>query len=129
MFRIIGRAPSSFHLAVLQSIYMQTKKPPLCRQKEFVFSLGLQWEFFFRHTALIGQLNRSCACVFLIGLFRSTTGYIFFIVFFRTLILTFYALGSVKQKAFSICRKMFAFFKATFNFCTAKKSFTLTFLK
>ena len=43
MFRIIGRARSSFHLAVLESIYIQTKKPPLCRQKEFVFSLGLQW--------------------------------------------------------------------------------------
>ena len=43
MFRIIGRARSSFHLAVLESIYKQTKKSPLCRQKEFVFSLGLQW--------------------------------------------------------------------------------------
>ena len=43
MFRIIVRARSSFHLAVLESIYIQTKKPPLCRQKEFVFSLGLHW--------------------------------------------------------------------------------------
>ena len=43
MFRIIGRAQSSFHLAVLELIYIQTKRPPLCRQKEFVFSLGLQW--------------------------------------------------------------------------------------
>ena len=43
MFRIIGRARSSFHLAVLESIYIQTKKLPLCRQKEFFFSLGLQW--------------------------------------------------------------------------------------
>ena len=43
MFRIIGRARSSFYLAVLESIYIQTKKPPLCRQKEFVSSLGLQW--------------------------------------------------------------------------------------
>ena len=42
MFRIIGRARSSFHLAVLESIYIQ-KKPPLCRQKELIISLGLQW--------------------------------------------------------------------------------------
>ena len=42
MFQIIGRAQASFHLAVLESIYIQTKKPPLCRQKEFIFSLGLQ---------------------------------------------------------------------------------------
>ena len=42
MFRIISRARSSFHLAVLESIYIQTKKLPLCRQ-EFVFSFGLQW--------------------------------------------------------------------------------------
>ena len=100
MFRIIGRARSSFHLAVLESIYIQTKKPPLYRQKEFVFSLGLHWEFFFRHAALIGQLYRFCACVFLIGPFRPTNGYIFFIVFFRTLILTFYALRSVRRKSF-----------------------------
>ena len=33
-----------------------TKKPPLCRQMEFVFSLGLQWKFFSRHAALIDQL-------------------------------------------------------------------------
>ena len=43
MFQIIGSARSSFHLAVLESIYIQTKKPPLRRQKEVVFSLGLQW--------------------------------------------------------------------------------------
>ena len=43
IFWIIGRAWSSFHLAVLESIYIQTKKPTLGRQKEFVFCLGLQW--------------------------------------------------------------------------------------
>ena len=90
---------------------MQTKKPPLCRQKEFVLSLGLQWYFFFRHAALIGQLYRSCACVFLIGLFRSTTGYIFFIVFFQTLILTFYALKSVRRKSFKYVVKCLLFSK------------------
>ena len=35
-----------------------------------------------KHAALIGQLYRSCACVFLIGLFRPTTGYISFIASF-----------------------------------------------
>ena len=43
MFRIIGKARSSFHLAVLESVYISTKKPLLCRQKEFVFTLGLHW--------------------------------------------------------------------------------------
>ena len=43
MFRIIGKARSSFHLAVLESIYISSKKPLLCRQKEFVFTLGLHW--------------------------------------------------------------------------------------
>ena len=43
MFRIIGKARSSFHLAALESIYISTKKPLLCRQKEFVFTLGLHW--------------------------------------------------------------------------------------
>ena len=36
---------------------------------------------FLRHAALIGQLYRSFACVFLIRLFRSTTWFICFIVF------------------------------------------------
>ena len=41
--RIIGKARSSFNLVVLESIYISTKKPLLCRQKEFVFTLGLHW--------------------------------------------------------------------------------------
>ena len=40
-FWIIGQARSSFHLSVLESIYMKTQNPVLCRQKGIVFSLGL----------------------------------------------------------------------------------------
>ena len=40
-FRIIGQARSSFHLGVLESVYIKTQNPVLCRQKEIVFSLGL----------------------------------------------------------------------------------------
>ena len=40
-FRIIGQARSSFHLSVLESVYIKTQNPVLCRQKEFVFALGL----------------------------------------------------------------------------------------
>ena len=40
-FRKIGQARSSFHLGVLESVYIKTQNPVLCRQKEFVFSLGL----------------------------------------------------------------------------------------
>ena len=40
-FRIIGQARSSFHLGVLESVYITTQNPVLCRQKEFVFSLKL----------------------------------------------------------------------------------------
>ena len=40
-FRIIGQARSSFHLGVLESVYISMENPILCRQKEFVFSLGL----------------------------------------------------------------------------------------
>ena len=36
-FRIIGQARSSFHLSVLESVYIKTQNPVLCRQKEFVF--------------------------------------------------------------------------------------------
>ena len=44
LFRIIGKALSLFHLALLESIYISTKKPLLYRQKEFVFTLGLHWQ-------------------------------------------------------------------------------------
>ena len=40
-FRIIGQARSSFHLGVLESVYVKTQNPVLCKQQEFVFSLGL----------------------------------------------------------------------------------------
>ena len=40
-FRIIGQARSSFHLGVLESVYIKTQNPVLCKQKEFVFSLKL----------------------------------------------------------------------------------------
>ena len=40
-FRVIEQARSSFHLSVLESVYIQTQNPVLCKQKEFIFSLGL----------------------------------------------------------------------------------------
>ena len=45
-FRIIGQARSSFHLGVLESVYIKTQNQS-CADKEFVFSLKLfnkqQW--------------------------------------------------------------------------------------
>ena len=32
-FRIIGKARSSFHLSVLESVYIKTQNPVLCRKK------------------------------------------------------------------------------------------------
>ena len=40
-FRIFGKASSSFHLRVLEPVYIKSENPVLCRQKELVFSLGL----------------------------------------------------------------------------------------
>ena len=39
--RIIGQVRSSFHLGVLESVYIKTQNPVLCRQKDLVFSLRL----------------------------------------------------------------------------------------
>ena len=39
--RIIGQARLSFHLRVLESVYIKTQNLVLCRQKGFAFSLGL----------------------------------------------------------------------------------------
>ena len=40
-FRIIGQARSSFHLSVLESVYIKIQNPILCKQKDFIFSLGI----------------------------------------------------------------------------------------
>ena len=40
-FLIIGQARSSFHLGVLESVYIKAQNPELCKQKEFNFPLGL----------------------------------------------------------------------------------------
>lgn len=40
-FTVLVRARSEFHLSVMESINIQTMQPPLCRQKNFVYSTVL----------------------------------------------------------------------------------------
>ena len=40
-FRIIGEVRSFFHLSVLESVCVKIQNPVLCKQKEFIFSLGI----------------------------------------------------------------------------------------
>ena len=40
-FRILARGRSSFHLSILESIFIKTSNPDLCRQKEFVYCLKI----------------------------------------------------------------------------------------
>ena len=45
-FRIIGQARSSFHLGVLESVYIKTQNPVVCKQKSSFFHLdssSKQW--------------------------------------------------------------------------------------
>ena len=55
-FRIIGQARSSLHLYVLESVYIKIQNPVLCKEKEFIFSLGT-----FKSTMVIGQIGHSWA--------------------------------------------------------------------
>ena len=41
-FRITGQARSSFHLSVLELVYIKTQNPVLCKQNELIFALGIQ---------------------------------------------------------------------------------------
>ena len=36
-----GQGRSSFHLSVLESVYIKTQNPVLCKQKDFILSLGI----------------------------------------------------------------------------------------
>ena len=40
-FSIFAAARSSFHLNLLEAAYIKTRRPVLCRQKEFVYALKL----------------------------------------------------------------------------------------
>ena len=40
-FKILTTARSQFHLSLLEVVYISRKKPDLCRQKQFVFTLQL----------------------------------------------------------------------------------------
>ena len=40
-FTFISRGRNVYHLSILESIYITTRAPILCRQKEFVYKLGL----------------------------------------------------------------------------------------
>ena len=39
IFGLLGK--QDFHLSGLESVYIKTQNPVLCKKKEFVFSLGL----------------------------------------------------------------------------------------
>ena len=40
-FSILARGRSSFHLSALEAIFIVSLNPPLCKQKEFVYSLKI----------------------------------------------------------------------------------------
>ena len=40
-FSILAKARFMFHLSVLEATYIKMRKPILCRQKEFVYSLQI----------------------------------------------------------------------------------------
>ncbi|MEL7308443.1 MAG: reverse transcriptase domain-containing protein [Pseudomonadota bacterium] len=42
-FSILASCPFSFSLRILESLFIRRRKPPLCVQKEFVYSLSLPW--------------------------------------------------------------------------------------
>ena len=53
-FRIIGQARWSFHLNGLESVYIKIQNPVLCKQKDFIFSLGI-----FKQILVTGLIDHS----------------------------------------------------------------------
>jgi hypothetical protein len=41
MFKILARGRNQFHLKILESLFIRTKKPVLCRQKQYVYKTRL----------------------------------------------------------------------------------------
>ena len=42
-FTVLASSPSAFTLRILEAIFILRKKPPLCKQKEFVYTVQLHW--------------------------------------------------------------------------------------
>ena len=40
-FTILSFGHSSFYLSALEAVYMKSRKPNLCRQKEFIYNLKI----------------------------------------------------------------------------------------
>ena len=52
--RLCKNNNSKINLSVLESVYIMTQNPLLCKQKEFIFSLGI-----FKQTMVIGLIGHS----------------------------------------------------------------------
>ena len=55
-FSILAKARSMFHLSILEATYIKIRKPILCRQKEFVYSL----QIFFTNSDVACQQWQRC---------------------------------------------------------------------
>lgn len=42
-FSVLASSPSAFALRILEAIFILRKRPPLCKQKEFVYTVQLHW--------------------------------------------------------------------------------------
>ena len=42
-FKVVAQARNGVHLRYLEAVYISSRQPPLCNQKEFVASLALPW--------------------------------------------------------------------------------------
>ncbi len=53
-FQIFGRTRSTFHLGILESVYIKTRDPLLSRQREFVLALGLLKKLYWSPHCIVG---------------------------------------------------------------------------
>ena len=111
--RTIGQGRSSFHLSVLESVYIKTHNPVLCKQKDFIFSLGILKRYKFLSN------NGNWANWPLLGPLRATWGHLTmciriwlykFWITFRSLSDVSYSDEWRTKKAFQYVKKCCRFF-------------------
>ena len=123
-FRIIGQARSSFHLGVLESVYIKTQNPVLCKQKEFVFHLdssskqwwiGANWPIIGPNRRIIHHIT--CTRIWL------------YISFHLSVAIRRFILWRVSdEKSFQYAKAMFPLFRAIVKFCSTNRLFTSPFI-
>ena len=104
-----------------ESVYIKTQNPVLCKQKEFMFSLGLFNQRVVKRCTLANHMaNWTQYSLYHVN--PSASGYIFRLTF-QSLSNVSYSDECGRKSTFQYAKRMFPLFRAIVKFCSANRLF------